>query len=116
MLGDDDSSHVVISASDETNWSDRLLHLVDMSIYFIYWIDTENKCGVFYASIYIYVNIVKNSVLILSMGKYLQIIESSLIQKWKPVDKVELRVTDERLIGFSLSKLSRFESLGWAVI
>ena len=90
MLGDDDSRHVVISVLDYTNWSDRWLQL-DMSIYFIYCIDTENKCGVFYASIYIYVNIVKNSVLILSMGKYLQIIESSLIQKWKPVDKVELR-------------------------
>ena len=61
MLGDDDSSHVVISASDETNWSDRLLHLVDMSIYFIYWIDTENKCGVFYASIYIYVNQIREN-------------------------------------------------------
>ena len=26
-VGDDDSRHVVMSASDETNWSDRLLQL-----------------------------------------------------------------------------------------
>ena len=26
-VGDDDSRHVVMSASEETNWSDRLLQL-----------------------------------------------------------------------------------------